>query len=69
MPAVIGQLGQDQASACLWIGGRAGMAAGTLIPPIPAGGYGSGEILLGRLNSPNTKLTIEGDKCTIERGK
>ena len=35
---------------------------------VPVGGYGSGEILLGRVNSPNTTLKIENGTCTVERG-
>jgi len=69
MPDVLQQLRDDQASACLWIGGRGGGGAGVLaVPTVPAGGYGSGELLLGRVNSPDTRLTIENGNCMIERG-
>ena len=65
MPAVIERLADDQASGCFWIGGRGGSAVAGL--PV-AGGYGSGEVLLGRVNSSDTKLTIKNGECTIERG-
>lgn len=71
MPEVMRELGKDTASGCFAVAGRGG--GGTVVMPMPAapgGAYGSGEILLGRVNAPNTKLTmaINGATCTIERG-
>lgn len=67
MPGIVEQVVQSNASACMWIGGRGGGGAGVLTPAA-GGGYGSGEVLMGRVNSPNTRLEIADGKCTIERG-
>lgn len=69
MPAVVNGLSADNASGCFWLGGRGGAGAMPLAgAAVPVGGYGSGEILLGRVNSPNTTLKIENGTCTVERG-
>lgn len=71
MPSVIESLGKDTASGCFWIGGRGGggMLTVTPTPIIPGGGaMGSGEVLLGRVNADNTRVTITSGTCTIERG-
>lgn len=67
---IVDKLGEDNASACFWIGGRGGggSLAITPIPTVPVGGMGSGEVLVGRVNSDNTKLTIGNGSCSIERG-
>ena len=71
MPEVMKALKDDQASACIWMGLRGGAGGGALVPAptVPmTGGYGSGEILIGRVNADNTSLTIDNGKCTISRG-
>ncbi len=69
MPDVIKELAKDSASGCIWVGIRGGAGGGSVIPPSPmTGGYGSGEILLGRVNAENTKVTINNGACSIERG-
>lgn len=72
MPAVIQGLGQDSASGCFWLGGRGGGAGGAVTPGAPmvplTGAYGSGEVLLGRVNSDNTELEIVNGSCKIKRG-
>jgi hypothetical protein len=71
IPALIAEIAKSEAAVCIWIGGRggSGSVAVTAAPIIPGvGGYGSGEILLGRVNAENTRLVIENGQCTIERG-
>jgi hypothetical protein len=57
----------SQASACFWFGGRGGAGGGVITTPV-SGGYGSGEILFGRVNSPDTTLVIADGTCSITSG-
>lgn len=66
---IVEAISQSHAAGCFWFGGRGGGGGLAVAPgPIPGGGYGSGEILFGRVNRPNTKLNIENGKCTIDSG-
>ncbi len=70
MPDVMKALATDTASVCAWFGGRGGGGGGAItpVPVVPAGGYGSGEILVGRVNADNTTIVIQNGSCTISRG-
>jgi len=68
LPDIVKEIAKSESSLCAWIGGRGGSGAGAIPVPTMAGGYGSGEILIGRVNADNTKVTIKDGSCTIERG-
>src|SRR4051812_4711779 len=67
MPYVIAVLAEDTASGCLWVGGRGGGGGGAVPVVAGTGGYGSGELLFGRVNAPGTTLTIKDGACSITR--
>jgi hypothetical protein len=69
MPEVMESLSRDKATGCFWIAGRGGAGSVAVTPmPIPGGGYGSGEVLMGRVNSANTQLIIKNGECHITSG-
>jgi len=64
MPAIVKAITTSSANICVWLGGRGG---GGALPALPAvgGGYGSGELLIGRVNSAGVALSITNGTCTI----
>ena len=64
MPTIVKAITQSSANICVWLGGRGG---GGALPALPAvgGGYGSGELLIGRVNSAGVALSITNGTCTI----
>ena len=69
MAPLMEKLSASSGSACLSFNVSGGGGAMTVAPvPIPGGGYGSGGLIVGRVNSDNTKMEIKNGECRIERG-
>ena len=69
MAPILEKLSASSGSACLSFNVSGGGGAMTVAPvPIPGGGYGSGGLIVGRVNSDNTTMVIKNGECRIERG-